>query len=172
MHKSQTSTKLKRPQCARGWAGARGRASALRRGGKLSKTARHARLRDGVGPRTVGRKKIKAKYERTKPELLYYVVPINWLEGAVGGRTCARVAVDTRVLQAPNTLTRLSNGTPRMPAKYHTPLLPLPLFFPISSIKCPIPSQEAGNPDVNPLGLRVSMGGGDHLLSFGSLSRL
>ncbi|GBP52252.1 hypothetical protein EVAR_83113_1 [Eumeta japonica] len=43
---------------------------------------------------------------------------------------------------------------------------------PIAYIRYPIPSQEAGNALVTALSLRVSMGGGDHLLSDGSPARL
>ncbi|GBP47031.1 hypothetical protein EVAR_29633_1 [Eumeta japonica] len=45
-------------------------------------------------------------------------------------------------------------------------------FNPFPSIRHPIPSQEAGIGLAAPLGLRVSMGGDDELLSDGSPARL
>ncbi|GBP59589.1 hypothetical protein EVAR_44805_1 [Eumeta japonica] len=38
-----------------------------------------------------------------------------------------------------------------------------PVICATAFIRCPIPSQDAGNALVTPLGLRVSMGGGDYL---------
>ncbi|GBO98409.1 hypothetical protein EVAR_58_1 [Eumeta japonica] len=57
-----------------------------------------------------------------------------------------------------------NSGGPPLPLPLHNPD---PLF-----IRHPIRYQEAGNALETPLGLRVSMGGGDHLLSDGWPARL